>query len=73
MRKCFSLYMAAEDEFRANALHLFFSGFAVYPSVFANAADIILIIYIMLSLMPLFDSSNDILSQLDSLKKTLKM
>ena len=37
--------MAAEDEFRANALHLFFFGFGVFPSVFANAADIILIIY----------------------------
>ena len=37
---------AAEDEFGANTLHLFFR-FAVYSSVFANAADIILIIYVI--------------------------
>ena len=38
---------AAEVAPRASALHPFFPGFAVYPRVFANAADIILVIYVI--------------------------
>ena len=34
-----------EDEFRVTPSHLF-CGFVVYPSVFANAADMTLIIYV---------------------------